>query len=357
MIGLCDYTLLTARNLSPPNLEIMKLATYYKAEENTFCRLVQLNETELSGYDKIYVFSEQAETPILPPAFLSASNVVYGGTTFTNGVYCPFDNSLIDYTIPRKSIYKEFLKQKYQDGVKANDINHILDDSYYRHYAGENELPLVPILKKKRIFLYDKDLFQPHWQEMLEEIAARKPSSIYCIHPVVCKKLNDYFYIRRLNKFARTNQIVLDLDIPLSDIPYLLKKYERQFLADVTKTSSIYIYLGGSFVSNFQYYKDFIYKMNLLYSFWSRNIPIRIKYCVPSAGFKDPLQFLSKFIETWSKNIDTMRPINERIIYKDKKRISEEQIARDQLLKFYPTAADLFSQTYEQLVTRRYWRI
>lgn len=357
MIGLCDYTLLTAKNLSPPNLEIMKLATYYKTEENTFCRLVSLSETELSVYDKIYVFSEQDEIPIMPPAFLTAPNVIYGGTTFTNGIYQPFENQLIDYTIPKKSIYKEFLKQRYQEGAKANEISHILDDSYYRHYAGENELPLVPILKNKRMFLYDKDLFQPRWKEKLDEIIARKPSGIFCIHPVICKKLDNYFYIRQLTRFARTNPVVLDLNIPLSDVPYLLKKYERHFLADITKTSSVYLYLGGSFVSNFQYYKDFIYKMNLLYSFWSRNIPIRIKYCQPNAGFKDPLYFLSKFIETWSKNIENTRTINEHIVYKDKKRISEEQIARDQLLKFYPAAADLFSQTYEQLVQRRYWRI
>jgi len=39
----------------------MKLATYYKTEENLFCRIVGLDETELTSYSKIYVFSE-AET-------------------------------------------------------------------------------------------------------------------------------------------------------------------------------------------------------------------------------------------------------------------------------------------------------
>jgi hypothetical protein len=65
----------------------MKLATYYKIEKNIFCRLVSLNETELTNYDKIYFFSEQIIAPEIPDAFKRANNIIFGGTTFTNGVY------------------------------------------------------------------------------------------------------------------------------------------------------------------------------------------------------------------------------------------------------------------------------
>jgi len=191
MIGLVDYDLQTTTsvNLTPPNIEIMKLATYYRVEENTFCRLVSLEEKELSSYDKIYFFSESTRPPIIPEAFLRANNVIYGGTGFTNN-YIPFENSLIDYTIPKPSIYKEFLKQKYNAGVKAKVIERVLDDSYYRAYAGDNKLPLSPIYPRKRIFLFDKDFFYPDWQQMIETISARRPSSILRIHPIVCKKLS-----------------------------------------------------------------------------------------------------------------------------------------------------------------------
>lgn len=87
----------------------MKLATYYRLEENTFCRLISLKEKELDSYEKIYFFSESAQPPVIPEAFLRANNVIYGGTGFTNN-YIPFENQLIDYTIPKPSIYKEFLK-------------------------------------------------------------------------------------------------------------------------------------------------------------------------------------------------------------------------------------------------------
>ena len=46
MIGVVDYDLQTSNSLklTPPNLEIMKIATYYRLEENTFVRLVPLND-------------------------------------------------------------------------------------------------------------------------------------------------------------------------------------------------------------------------------------------------------------------------------------------------------------------------
>ena len=68
MIGLVDYDLQTtsSNTLIPPNIEIMKLATYYKNDENTFSRLISLDETELSSYDIIYFFSEAETTPIIP---------------------------------------------------------------------------------------------------------------------------------------------------------------------------------------------------------------------------------------------------------------------------------------------------
>jgi len=40
--------------------------------------------------------------------------------------------------------------------------------------------------------------------------------------------------------------------------------------------------------------------MNLLFSFWSNNIAIKIKYDEPHLGFVDPIINLSKLVETWT---------------------------------------------------------
>ena len=115
MIGLVDLQLQSwdKPQLCPPNLEIMKLATYYQNEENKFCRLINLDETEFGGYEKIYIFSESKNFITVPEALRRAPNVIYGGTAFTNNKYVPFENKLIDYTIARPRIYTNFLKEKY----------------------------------------------------------------------------------------------------------------------------------------------------------------------------------------------------------------------------------------------------
>lgn len=360
MIGVVDYDLqrATTVKLHPPNLEIMKLATYYKVEENTFCRLIDLNETELSGYDKIYFFSESEEPITVPAQFLRTNNVIFGGTAFTNGIYQPFENEIIDFTIPRPLIYKDFLKQKYNDGIKSNVIEHILDDSYYRHYAGKNKLPLVSMRAKHRVFLYDIDFFQDGWEDLVDEITARKVSKITCIHPIICNTLTQYFKLREKPKVARDNPVLLELDIPLNDLNYMFKKYANLFLADITKTSLVFLTLGGTFKSRYQYYNDLIYKLNLLYSFWAYSIPIKIKYRYPHTGVIDPLQNLSLAIERWTNGITMYeKTINERIVRKSKKEKSAAHEERDLLLKIKPEAADLFNQTYILISDRRFWRL
>ena len=118
MIGLVDYDFCTSTKSTRllPNIEIMKLASYYRGEENQFCRLLDLDETELSGYDKIYFFSEADSIPQVPEAFLRSNNVVYGGTGFTNKIYVPFENSLIDFTIPRTRQWTSYLRRRDSDG-------------------------------------------------------------------------------------------------------------------------------------------------------------------------------------------------------------------------------------------------
>ena len=114
MIGLVDLNWQKADLiLPPPNLEIMKLAEYYKYEENKFCRIIGLEETELTGYEKVYIFSENDNCIEVPTAMRKATNVIYGGSAFTNKKYVPFENELIDFTIAKPNIYSRLLKEKY----------------------------------------------------------------------------------------------------------------------------------------------------------------------------------------------------------------------------------------------------
>lgn len=354
MIGLVDWDIYqdSSSKLHVPNLEIMKLAAYYKLEKKEFCRLISPNETDLDGYDKIYFFSENIDCQV-PEQFKRFKNIHYGGLAFSRGKYIPFEDEIIDYTIPRTFIYKEFLQEKYDDGIKSKDINHFLDDSYYRAYAGDSKLPIPPMVKNKRLFLYDVDFFYPDWREILEELSKRKPSSIVRVHPVYCTKLNDFFELRNYPKFARSNEVILDLPIPLDELNVLFRKYEKKFLADITQTSAVYLPIGGTLKSNELYYKDFIYKMNLLYSFWSKGIYLKIKYIQPSKGTYNPLRYLSAAVENWA-SLSTPVKKKKTLLDKIKKEEKEEY---EELIKYHPSAADLFNQSFDILKERRIWRI
>ena len=360
MIGLVDLQLQSwdKPQLCPPNLEIMKLATYYQREENKFCRLINLDETEFGGYEKVYIFSESKDFITVPDAFRRAPNVIYGGTAFTNGKYIPFENKLIDYTLPRTRIYAGFLKDKYQAGLEEIQITRLLDNAYYRWHAGNEELPLPAINKRHRIYIYDKDFFQEGWRKIIYRIIARKPSSINFIHPAHYKKISDFLEVRENSLIAKGNDAFLDLNIPLKETPVLMKHYKNRLLAVINPSSQIYITLGGSFHYQSDYLKDIIYKLNLLYVFWSCNIPLKIKYEEPELGCYNPISDISKLISTWSQGETcSYKSIIDRIP-KDKK-MTEIRPEREQIrviLDRYPSFETLFRQTKETVKKGGFWK-
>lgn len=99
----------------------------------------------------------------------------------------------------------------------------------------------------------------------------------------------------------------------------MLKKYKDQFLEDISENSNVCITLGGDFKTSFQYYKDFIYKINILYAFWSRKIPLKIYYSYPHIGINDNLKPISILVQNWSKLTKTEKTLRQRIFLKSKK--------------------------------------
>ena len=48
-----------------------------------------------------------------------------------------------------------------------------------------------------------------------------------------------------------------------------MRKYKNKLLELIAPSSSVYLSIGGSFHYQLEYYKDYIYKLNLLYHFWA----------------------------------------------------------------------------------------
>ena len=136
----------------------------------------------------------------------------------------------------------------------------------------------------------------------------------------------------------------------------MFKKYTTKFLEDIFITSNVYLPLGGNFQTNLQYYNNYIYIMNLLYSFWSHGIPIKIYYQYPHVGYNDGTAPLAQLTASWTTNIQNKKTLRERFTFKKK----EQPPAYDnyqQIIKFYPSANDLFDQTYTQVKQRGFWRL
>lgn len=161
-------------------------------------------------------------------------------------------------------MYKDFLRKC---GRSPKVINDFLDDSYCRLYAGDDRLPITKVNSRCRIYLYDTNIIHGDWQSILSSINKRTTSGIYCIHPVTCTGLGQFFTLRRYQKFSRSNKIILDIDVPQEDIRLLFSKYTNKFLADITLASKVYLPIGGAFSSPSGYYKNFIYAVDLLFCF------------------------------------------------------------------------------------------
>ena len=363
MIGLIDLDLQTSTSTTSliPNLEIMKLAAFYTQEKNIFCRLINLEETELSGYDKIYIFSENQHHSPVPPQFLQCSNVIYGGTGFTNGRYYPFKESLIDYMIGRPIIYKEFLQDKYKNGVKPKIINQVLDNSYYRMYAEKERLPIPPMFPNKKVINYDIDFFYPDWKEIITKLTDRRISTFYRIHPIICNRYSQFFEVRDFNKISREIPIILDTKIPLDEVHYMFKEYEKRFLAEITQTSDVSLPLGNDCKTLAQFRQNLIYSLNLLYSFWSRGIPVKLRYIEPSLGQKNPIEELFKVVETWSKiataSNKKLQTTLEQKVVKTKNGKTKANEQWQELLKQYPNKVHLLKQSWDSLQTGSVWRL
>ena len=102
-------------------------------------------------------------------------------------------------------------------------------------------------------------------------------------------KLQKGHFSNREDSISLYIDAYLDLNIPLKETPILMKHYRNRLLAVISPSAQVYLPLGGSFHYQTEYLKDIIYKLNLLYIFWSNNIPIKIKYKAPDIGYQNPL--------------------------------------------------------------------
>ena len=82
-----------------------------------------------------------------------------------------------------------------------------------------------------------------------------------------------------------------------------------------------------------------------------------MKYFPPQIGTNCGITNLLRAIELWANSENRQWTINDKITRKKMKEPTVEYAEELKILKFYPEAADLFTQNYTDLSNRGSWRI
>lgn len=352
MIGIIDYELLMAkRGLPPPSLSAMKMAAYLKSTQSDYVVLLQTMEN-IEHYERVCFFSDWIIDK-LPKEIFQFSNVeLYG-------LYLNPIPKLAEHMIPDTTIYNDIIQEKIVNKtVSTSRALQFLDSIYYKCYDQEGKrLPLPPSAKRKRFYIYDNDFLSLSdcWQ-IIEEIVERNPSAIYMTRPIQCHTVKQFFTLREdYEKVSRNNKIFLDYFVPLHHLETYFGKYKLKLLGEITKTSDVCIYLGKNYgndvYSETFYIRNIFYCLNLAYSYYSRNIPIKSDI-YHHYDVTNPYEDVYNAIRLWINSEDYDMTLAQSFGTKKLKERMAELIEKNSAFEPF------FNKTKNDLIqTRGIWRI
>lgn len=352
MIAIYDEEFATAkRGLPPPSLAAMKTAAYLKSEQDDLVILIT-DLTNAANYNKVYFFSDKPLEELPKEIFLLKNIYLYG--KFLEPL-----PQIIEHMTPDITIYHDIVQTRLVNKiVSTNRALQFLDSIYYLAYGAKGErLPLPPSKGRKRFYIYDEDfLGKPDCWKIFEEIEERNPSGIYTINPLQCRTLKEFFILREeYEKVSRANKIILDFYVPLHHFDIYFSKYKLKLLGEITKNSEVYIYLGKNYSSSAYgetfYLKNLYYSLNLIFSYWSRNIPIKAEYFIKEDSV-NPYKEIFYALKQWTNNENYDVKLENYFTSKKMKTILDE------FLKNNPTMDMFFNKSKNDLIkTRGVWRL
>lgn len=352
MIGIIDYDFIAAkRGLPPPSLAAMKMAAHLRMIQKAQVQLLT-NLEQSAACEKVYFFSDKALDKLPKEIFFMANIEMYGK-------YLESLPKLVEHMMPDISIYKDVIQSKMvSNKTNTSKALAFLDSIYYKAYGSEGErIPLPPSPTRKRFYIYDQDFlsYEECW-EIFDEIIGRSPTSIYTVHPIQCHTVKQFFTLREdYEKVSRANKIILDYYVPPHHFDVYFGKYKLKFLGEITKNSDVAVYLGKNYsnaaYTEVFYSKNIIYCLNLLFSYWSRNIPIRAEVYHP-IDTTNPYEDVYNAIRAWANNDDLTVKLEESF---NTKKLVEK---KEQLIKQYPAFEGFLNKSKQDLIqTRGIWRI
>lgn len=352
MIAIVDYDFSSAkRGLPPPSLAAMKTSAYLKTEQDDMVYLI----TDISGlanYNEVYFFSDKPVEELPKEIFLLNNIYLYGK-------YLEPVPQIIEHMTPDITLYHDIVQDRLVKKITStNRALQFLDSIYYQAYGSNGErLPLPPSPRRRRFYIYDEDFlgYENCW-DIFKEIEERTPSGIYTINPIQCHTLKQFFTLREdYEKVSRSNKIILDFFVPLHHFDVYFSKYKLKLLGEITKNSEVYIYLGKNYSARAYgevfYLKNLFYCLNLIFSYWSRNIPIKAEMYMHEDAVNPYKDFFTN-LRLWTNNPDLDMKLGD---YFTSKKLKEKL---ETFLKENHEFEVFFNKSKNELInTRGIWRI
>ena len=352
MIAIYDEEFAIAkRGLPPPSLAAMKTAAYLKTEQDDLVILIT-DLTNAANYNKVYFFSDKPLEDLPKEIFLMDNIILYGK-------YLDPLPQIIEHMMPDITIYHDVVQTRLINKITStNRALQFLDSIYYQAYGSKGErLPLPPSSRKKRFYIYDEDFLScaDCWN-IFKEIEERMPTGIYTIKPIQCHTIKQFFTLREdYEKVSRANKIILDYYVPLHHFDVYFGKYKLKLLGEITKNSEVYVYLGKNYGANAYgevfYLKNLYYSLNLIFSYWSRNIPVKAEMFVVEDSV-NPYKEIFQALRQWTNHEDYDKTIEGFLNTKKLKPMLDAFINANPVMEIF------FNKSKNDLInTRGVWRL
>ena len=352
MIAILDYDVLSAkRGLPPPSLAAMKMSSYLKSTQKEQIILLRSMDN-IENYEKVYFFSDLILDKLPKEIFQYPNVELYG-------LHLNEIPALAEHMIPDTTIYNDLVQERVNEKLlSTNRALQFLDSIYYKCYDQNNKkIALPPSERRKRFYIYDADFLSlENCWEILDNIIERAPSTILMTQPIQCHTLKQFFTLREdYEKVSRNNKIILDFFVPLHHLEVFFGKYKLRLLGEITKTADVCIYLGKNYSNNTYnetfYLRNIFYCMNMLYSYYSRNIPIKAELHI-QLDVTNPYEDVYNAIRLWANSGDYNMTMAQSFGTKQlKERMAE-------LIKHNPSFEPFFNKSKNDLIqTRGIWRI
>lgn len=234
-IGLLDQDALSSPSTFHPNLEIMKLSTYYKKSKN-FVSFI-LNLDNIDRYTKIVLRKDIDDENYLSNILLD-KRCNYGGLAFTNNIYSPLDisieNSVPDFSIYNSYFNKILIKEKSYETLRKKYSR----GSFVRLSTNGKDCNLdisKGILNGARrgydIYVYDNDVFKiKNYKEAISSIVRGAAQKVLFIHPQSSSSFNQIEELCLCPWCGTKNEIIYDKMI-----------YNKEFKEICSKSNNFFV--------------------------------------------------------------------------------------------------------------------